>query len=468
MRRTFIHPAGSLHGAYCMNRLPAWQACALLLALALALAAVVASVGYAVLRFGIILTHEPLDLSIFVRHALRFWEQGEFYLRADDLYMTYLPGAAIFKFPPVYQLSVAPFLRHGIPAGFYPANYAVTAALYIGTVCLSLLCLLPLAGASSPQRTERLVRRLLFAGMALTLAALFEPFYHSLHLVNAEIAVGFCAVLFFLLLRRHPVVAGGLLSVTATAKLYPGILLLYGLRSQTWPLLAGFSVGASALCLLSLVVFGWPEWEYFLFSVLPLLLNEHPMGTSENLNVIFFLFPGGITHAFSRQAFAVVRALMLLAMLVVLWRSRRNDRMQDLLLFNLFLVAVVAILPNYWPSYQVLLLMPCLTALCLALQQARPWRLLLAAATAFVLMSSGALFEATLYTYYSGTLEALSAREAAVGFARMLGEASPVAALVFYAQRLQPLAPYVLWVLLALWQQQDYRRPLLTASTQPS
>lgn len=181
--------------------------------------------------------------------------------------------------------------------------------LYVAGVLL--LCRYALHTLHSTSRNVRLC----FTGLVLAMACVFEPFYSGFLLLVGEIPIFFCCVLALVLLKNKPALAGAVLAIAATAKLYPVFMVLCAVilpahRARV-ALLTGFVAAAAALWLLTLLLFGWQEPLYYLTHILPVLLDEHPMGITENLSLVFFLFPDGITHAFASNVFLLIRVLTL-------------------------------------------------------------------------------------------------------------------------------------------------------------
>jgi len=402
---------------------------------------------YAAERVNTVMLDEPFDHAIFARAGHNFWQTGQFYPRVDEPYPTFLPGAAVFKFPPVYQLYVAPWVKQGITVQYYHASYLTCLVLYILSVML--LCRHILI---SLQPTSRCFT-VCFTGITVSTACLLEPFYSCLTLLAGEIPIFFCCVMALFFAKTRPLLAGVMIAIAATAKIYPVFMLLYvaALHSnkQRMYFFSGFIAGSSALLLLTLYFFGTPELIYYLTTVFPVLMKEHPMGISENINLIFFLFPDGITHFFAENAFIFIR-LTTIALLGYITASslkkKPRNTLDNTLLYSLLITSMVICLANYWLQYEVLLLAPSLVILGTTLRYKRYVLAIFSSVILLILISSTELADSLFNAHVNEPLAKIIEKIEIYGNFITRWKISPTAVLVAHLALIKPLAPYGLFI----------------------
>ncbi len=411
---------------------------------------------YAIERVSLLMQDPPFDHAIFTQAGHDFWRSGQFYPRVNEPYPTFLPGAAVFKFPPVYQLFIAPWVKDGITANYYRASYLF--CLFCYTSGILLLCRFILQKNAQPALSVTSCFKLCMTGLIIAIACVFEPFFNGFMLLVGEIPIFFCCVLTLTLLDKKPAQAGACLALATTTKLYPVFMLLYAMSVLTAPhrnrFMAGFFAGAILLGTMTLLVFGWQEPLYYLTHILPTLLQEHPMGISENMSVIFFFFPDGITHVFAENVFLAIRLLTLGTLGWMVFRYRRYSSDNDALLYGLFITSMIICLANYWIQYEVLLLIPALLALITSLQRRQTGLFSCAAVVLLVLASSNELHDtllqsALLENYSREELTTALQTAAQEGRLPSLWETSRAAFIVKSLASVKPLTPYALWIVTA-------------------
>ena len=297
--------------------------------------------------------HGFVDFPIFLAQARLFLLTGELYV--DPASPTgFAPGAAVYKFPPLYGMLLLPLVRAGIDDRVYLAHWLLQIALYAVAVGLLLRWLRREAGPG-----------FVFAGLLLALN--FEPFFETLWRLQIETPLLLLLVLTLLAYgaRRHGL-AGAALGAAFLLKLYPGFLLLYlGLRRR-WRALVGFGVAVVLLFVATWIVIGPQQNTAYFLRIVPVLLREQPDLTSENLSLARYLITLGALgpQAAKRVAQALVLALIAVSAIVVLRREpARASRLDHAVSFSLFVPLMLLAMPNYWVNYQLLLLLPVLVLL---------------------------------------------------------------------------------------------------------
>lgn len=369
-----------------------------------------------------ILPVDPVDMRIFASQAETFWQTGQLYQRADNVVMTYLPNAAVYKFPPPFQLYIAPWMRHGMPPLFFEYCRWLLLAAYL-LVVVMLVRLGNSLMQVTPGRDDKLAAMLwqmVYVGIAVLVTLHFTPFSNALTLIAVEVIFLLLFTLVLLTLRPYPLFAGVLLALAATAKIYPVFLLTVLLWQRNWRALLAFAVASALVSLLALLVFGIAEVGYYTGTILPVLLAEQPVGWAENLHLVFYLFPDGISHAAARAICTALRFIFLAAWLLVLWRRQPGGARNETLVFSLALSS----------SRVLVLSLSGLALLSMALSPEQVYPLL-------------------SYSFGGSTdeLYALVLRE---GEQSVMLRYAPAAWLVGQLAALKPLAPYCLWLALVV------------------
>lgn len=399
-----------------------------------------------------ILPVDPVDMRIFARQAETFWQTGQLYQRADNVVMAYLPNAAVYKFPPPFQLYIAPWMRHGMPPLFFEyCRWLLLVAYLLAVVLLVRLGnnLMQLA----PVCDDKLAARLwpmVYGVIAVLVTLHFTPFFNGLTLIAIEVIFLLLFTLVLLTLRTYPLFAGALLALAATAKIYPVFLLTVLLWQRNWRALLAFAVASTLVSLVALLVFGIAEVGYYTGTILPVLLAEQPVGWAENLHLVFYLFPDGISHAAARAICTALRFFFLAAWLLVLWRRQPGSARNETLVFSLALVTMLLIMPNYWLQYQVMLLLPALLVFTLALSSASVLALSLAGLALLSMALSPEQVYPLLSYSFGGSTDELYALVLREGEQSVMLRYAPAAWLVGQLAALKPLAPYCLWLALVV------------------
>lgn len=315
----------------------------------------------------------PVDMLIFRKAALDFWETGELYDRPEDVprekyhIHPYEPGAPIYKFPPVFQLGLAPWFRDGKAPGFFPALRSVMVGAYLLTIVLVVSVLarqffLPV----NPADKKVFLRRRYFVMSAVLACCLFYPFFNAYQALVAEIPLLLLLLLFFLLSRSLPLISGFLLAWCALVKIYPafmGVILLY---QRNFKAMVAAAVSSMLIVLFCVYYFGLDENLFYLREILPGLLGEPVILENKNLSLESWLVFHGFRQNLTGELFQLVRVLALGVFFYTLIRLPRNDN-AALYLFLLCLCLLLLCLPNYWVQYQLFLLLPFLYLLAYAL-----------------------------------------------------------------------------------------------------
>lgn len=390
----------------------------------------------------------PIDFLIFAQAGKNFEASGQLYQRSDDYEKSYHPSAAIFKFPPAYQLLVKPFRQ--IPAEY---RHVVMRLSFTAMYVLSLLLVYCyFVREIAPATTERFY----FGAGLLVTGMWFMPFFESIRWLLTEIP--FLLIFFgsFLLLIRSgrwpQLTAGVLLAFATVTKIYPAFLCSYLLIRRQKTALIGAVLGGLAFMLTALFLFDDENLFYF-NTILPVLLGEDVTEKWVNLNLEKFLFIIGVIPEVTGTLFNITRLVFVSAMLLLLWRYRdRIDSRPDLV-FAFILTTMFFCFPNYWPQYQIFLIIPFACLLACYLGQHRHRLLPLLLLTTLTLFIPDLLWKTVLEHVAQRDLLDLEmmAKEAwHEGTGTVLLKYSPVSWLLYFGYEYRALVPVVYWCLLAL------------------
>jgi hypothetical protein len=295
-----------------------------------------------------------VDFPIFLAQAELYLMTGELYVDATDP-EAYGPAAAVYKFPPLFAMLLLPFVRGGAGDGVYLGHWILQILLYATSVGLLLTFLRRQGGPW-----------FLFA--ATILALNFEPFFETLWRLQLETPI--LLLLAFALLTfqlGRPTAAGAAIGVGFMLKLYPAFLLVYFAARRRWRVLAGFGVAVVLIAVASLIVIGPEENAAYFFKILPLLLDETPRLSSENVSPARHL-QGllGLGGAWAKRLGQLLVLPLVVSSLVVVWRRQRalGGRLAGATAFALFVPLMLLAMPNSWVNYQLLLLLPILVLAC--------------------------------------------------------------------------------------------------------
>ena len=300
----------------------------------------------------------PIDFLIFIRSNETFKATGQLYERAENYADKYHPSAAIYKFPPAFQLMIKPLLL--LPANINAQLFmrSLLTGMYVLSLCLLFFYLkqhLQLKGEQT----------LVYACLLTSIGCWFMPFFESIRWLLVEIPLLLLFITSFLLSTKKglaSVLSGALLAYAACAKIYPLFLLGYplylALLQKNRNLLWGFVAGCLLTLAAALSVFGLGEHLFYLQHIVPTLLHEPITEKWVNLNLEKFLFVTGVIPEISGHAFTIIRLVFLSGLLAVLWLYRQTLAKHHFLVFSLFITTMFFCFPNYWPQYQVFLLVP--------------------------------------------------------------------------------------------------------------
>jgi hypothetical protein len=349
--------------------------------------------------------HSFYDSHLFLRQAEHFQKTGELY--STDARDYFLPGSAVYKFPPTYMAILKPL------AGL-PPKKAVRILLYANMALLVIAFGLMLV-ALKPNWHRALLLLLVFLN--------WQPIWETLAGPQLEPTILLLLTVALLCIcRGKPAWAGCAVGVAAVFKIYPVSLAVYfALRRQWRPLVGGLIGGLATLAVVSISIPPRHAIEYFT-AILPRLggtaLVYENFSALGNLGRLALLATTGPQEAgeiagqwraiMEAPGLETVRVLALIAFVAlcvaILWASVRTARSvtNPALLgpagFALAICLMIFLMPTSWPDYQTVLLLPLLAAIAMApapRQQPLTWVwLALAVIPGIVFRTEGTFYEA--------------------------------------------------------------------------
>ncbi|MCP3981925.1 MAG: DUF2029 domain-containing protein [bacterium] len=294
-----------------------------------------------------------VDLPIFLRQAAQFLESGALYPdmgQADAV----APAAAVYKFPPLFAVLLLPLVRFGDPAPVLFAHWLAQILLFVAAVAI--VCRAFGGG-------------LRFAVPAALLALNFEPFLETLWRLQLETPIlALLAIALGCLLRRREEPAGVALALAASLKLYPAFLVLYLVATRRFRAVVWFAGTSLMLFVVGWIVIGTEQNVAFYTAVLPQLLAESPLPTTENVGLARYLQTLlDLDPSLSKRVAQLLVAPLILLGVWAAHRRREADLHGATLGFGMFVALMLLWMPNCWVNYQLLLLVPLLALLRYAL-----------------------------------------------------------------------------------------------------
>lgn len=390
----------------------------------------------------------PIDFLIFVHAGETFEATGELYQRSDDYKSSYHPSAAIFKFPPAYQFMVMPFTA-------IDAEYRHLCTRLLFTLFYLLSFFLLYRYCSEDAKLDR-TGRFYLATSLIIVGCWFMPFFESIRWLLTEIPFLLVFTGSFLLLTRASKVAhasaGALLAYTATAKIYPAFMLAYLIARWRKTTIIAAIAGGTASILAGLYVFGWDENLFYLKTILPVLLNEEVTDKWVNLNAEKFLYIIGVIPDITGAFFHTLRGITVTSMFFLLYYHRHKIENCQGLVFAFIITTMFFCFPNYWPQYQIFLIIPIafLFADCIRSKNAVLFTgISLIVCTLFI---PDLLWQITLdwdVERKNLDMEVLGKEAWRDGTGSVLLKYSPVTWLLYFGYEWRAAVPIVFWIILA-------------------
>jgi len=316
-------------------------------------------------------TAQFLDFRIFFEAVARAEETGQLY--ASDRPDFFLPGSAVYKFPPPFAATLTPFTEY---------DWLPVAKLFVVVNLFLLACVLTVFWRSvRPQGWRWVLVSLVFLN--------WQPFWETLLGVQLEIGILLLLTLGLASVRTGRfLTSGAAVGVAAAFKVYPVFLLSYFVLWRRWRGLVGAVIGGGGALLVATVVISLGESIRYFVEILPRL-----GGTSlspENLSLVaqisrVFVGPSGIRDLFGDAntnqilestpqgiwvfGFLVtgLSTVLIGSSVAAVHRARKADCQQrEALSWCMAICLLVILIPSSWVDYQTLLVLPAMYAVASA------------------------------------------------------------------------------------------------------
>jgi hypothetical protein len=315
---------------------------------------------------------------------------------ADALYdivaLTANPLTDTYKYPPTFQLLIAPLSGLNFTAAF-------TLWRWMNLMLLVLTLGWLLRGFQIPLRS--------WAGAALLVLTLsLEAVFDTVRFGQLDIVILALAAAALLAVRtERDGVSGAWIGIAASIKVYPLLLVVPALARRRWRTFIGMLAASTVVAVLSIALFGWHVHRQFIVEVLP--RTGVTTGWVENqtfngwLNRI--LHPEQISLAPDDGSLRWATYLWAGAvMLLTMWFSRPAAGLSASSSFGLGCVGLLLALPTVWTHYQVLLLLSFWLLIVVAREEPQrvSWSVIACAGLAWMLIAFGNIwtfFDRTLY-----------------------------------------------------------------------
>ncbi len=308
-----------------------------------------------------------LDFFIFTDNAKNFLNTGQLYQRDLSLYG---PGAAIYKYPPLYGALLTLSLQQGMSqttlshiawllqiACWLSAFFVIIRCSAVFSskqkwLIISTICIYWFANDFFRQNAYRLQ---LEPYLLLILALALYDFNHK-HDLRSGIWIGLAAML----------------------KIYPLFLMPLFVILRRWHAITGMAIGCTITLALTLPFIGWDEHVFYWQHIFPTLMQEGVSGFSENISIARMLIPFTMIRPELRQDFPqLVTHIVAISFLVIstiqILITQRNLRSYSgsCIDFSVFYTVMLVYMQNFWWNYQIMNLLPGTIIICLCIPHIR-------------------------------------------------------------------------------------------------
>lgn len=297
------------------------------------------------------------DWPIFIEAAKNFINTGSLYYSNTSLYG---PNAAVYKFPPLFASILVQLLQSGVSEDALKYGMGIAQLIsYFGAIAICL----GLSGAGN---------KLSMCVAAFIFVATFEPFVDNFIGLQLEVFILLllCATLYFLTKNSY-VIAGVMIGVAISLKLYPVFFCLYFLLQKHWRGLAGVAFGLLLAALFSILVIGYEQHWLYYTKIAPVLFTEPIYNSYQNVSITNFFYSLGLG---GRYPLLAGYAVLLTGIFILFFfrnnqASTNNKQGKMLVAFSLLVSTFVLGSKNSWGNYQLLLALPIITLLGISLDK---------------------------------------------------------------------------------------------------
>jgi hypothetical protein len=294
------------------------------------------------------------DLQIFIAAGNRLNNNGPLYNRPDPptlptVQSVYRPSAAVFKFPPAFQLQLKPF------SGSQPTRAFFRNIRILMVIAYFAACVLIANNVLKQQEISERSTALLFAAITAIIATSSDGLKLCIFLINYEIPIFFLLSIAFLLSRKKGIISGAIIGYLAATKIYPAYMATYFLATRDIKKLAAFLASIIFFCIAAYLVFGAQENSFYFREVFPTIMSEGVAQLYYNVSLGGMLAEVSGNLKAANTIFQILRLLFTIATAVILICNLPERSGERIEVFSILMVLMIISMPNYWQAYQVML-----------------------------------------------------------------------------------------------------------------
>ncbi len=301
----------------------------------------------------IIKNNDYSDLHIFIEAGARFKKTGDLYDKPSPgdefpIEAMFRPSGSMFKFPPAFQLQLLPFTSELPTADFYKKARLFMAIIYLAS------CFMIARKTLQQWKNQGKLQTFTFLIVTTVLTLCSDGFYSAISLINYEIPIFFMLIVAYSISNKAPILSGIIVAYLAASKIYPGFMVLFFLATNNKKATIGFLSGFLFFISSAFFIFGENENSFYYKKILPILIKEKVSTEYFNINI------GNMLNDITNQKieidsfFSVTRMIFISLTLILLIENNKKKIENQLEVFSILLVLMVACLPNYWQAYQIL------------------------------------------------------------------------------------------------------------------
>lgn len=389
-------------------------------------------------------TYYSVDMPLFLQVAYDYLANQLLYTRSDDLPQLYQPGAGVYKYPPLYQLTIIPWFAQGWPEDVYFIVLRASMLLmYLGSACLVITKAATIPGFSETSKK-------VFYGVSAITTLWFYPF-HATHGVVSEMYILFLISIFICFYSGKTFLSGIFLGIGSMLKIYPVFIIGISILKKNKSNIFGFITGCMLSATLTIWYFGLNENIFFFLKILPILMTEKMDTGVINLNIASFFIRNGIS---SDETMLFLYQKIVVSIVLILFTCQLKNKINGnlMLLTSLWICAMLLFLTNYWLQYQLILIIPIIVLAAWTLKTHSIFQLLM---LGFIIVTmsvddswSGTLLERAMQKNHL-TLEMLADTSRYASPAHAIIQISPLSVLISLAAAVRVFIPHLLFILIA-------------------
>lgn len=390
-------------------------------------------------------TYYSVDMPLFIQTANDYLSSHTLYTRSDDLPQLYQPGAGVYKYPPLYQLTIVPwFAQGGADDVYFLALRIVMLLMYLGSAYLIT------KQAAALQGMDPKLQKYFYAS-ATIITLWFDPF-HAIHGVASEIYILFLVSSCIYIYHRKRFLSGIFLGLASMLKIYPAFIIGFSILTKNKNNIFGFIVGCTLSSALTIWYFGLSENIFFFSKILPVLLTEKMDPGVINLNIGSFFITNNLASG-EALIFIFQKIFVGIILLLSSYKFKKETDIDLMNFLSLWICGMLLFLSNYWLQYQLILLIPVIVLTAQALNFKSNWKILVMIIIVIIMSLNDSLAQTFLENAMEknhltiGILMDTSKYASPIQAALQI---SPMSVLIYIAMMMRVFIPHILFILVIL------------------